>query len=83
MKNYGKVRGSKPHSLEFTDTTVRVATDIKEIAKTDPETGEIITEYEFNLIEYSKDEYIALLQSQITDTELAIVELYEEVLLGG
>ena len=32
---------------------------------------------------YDKDEYITLLQDQITDTELAIVEIYEEVLGNG
>ena len=83
MRNYGTVQGTKPQPLEFTDTTVRIAMDIKEVIRIDPETGEKKTEYKFNLIEYSKDEYIALLQSQITDTEFAIVELYEEVLLGG
>lgn len=32
---------------------------------------------------YDKDEYIMLLQNQVTDTELAIVELYEGVLGNG
>lgn len=32
---------------------------------------------------YDKNEYIMLLQNQVTDTELAIVELYEGVLGNG
>lgn len=40
--------------------------------------------YEFNMVQYSKDEFIlqqatdnAALQQQITDTQLALCEVYE------
>lgn len=45
---------------------------------------EIHTEYEFNQIRYTKDEYIKMidernttLESQLTDTQLALCEIYE------
>lgn len=83
MKNYGKVIGAKPQPLEINEKVVRLATNIKEITSTEPETEETITEYEFTLVEYTKDEYIKMLQGQITDTELAIVELYEGGIVNG
>lgn len=48
---------------------------------------DVHTEYEFNQVQYSKDEYIkmiddknAQLESQVTDTQMALVEVYEMVL---
>lgn len=29
------------------------------------------------MVQYTKDEYISLLDSQLTDTQLALVEVYE------
>lgn len=49
--------------------------------------GERYTEYEFDQRRYTKDEYIALLREkntelevQVTDTQLALCEIYERVI---
>lgn len=65
-------------------TSIRcgVNNDIKEIeVQSENETH---TEYEFHQIRYTKDEYIKMinernttLESQLTDTQLALCEIYE------
>lgn len=40
-------------------------------------------EYEYTMIQYSKDEYIKMLHDQVTDTELALTEIYEEMFANG
>ncbi len=49
--------------------------------------GAVYTEYEFDQRRYTKDEYIALLseknaelETQLTDTQLALCEIYEGVM---
>ena len=58
-------------------------TDIQEISENVGEENEFVG-YEFNMVQYSKDEFIlqqatdnAALQQQITDTQLALCEVYE------
>lgn len=83
MINYGKVRGTvKPEHIVVDEYSVWHCTDIQEIHVAD-EYGER-TEYEFNQIRYTKDEYIkliddrnAVLESNLTDTQLALCEVYE------
>ena len=76
----------KPQDAEILETKVFLASNIEEVT-------EIIGEEEFNvfqfeLTEYSKDEYIQILstknqslESQITDAYLALCDVYE--LVGG
>lgn len=33
--------------------------------------------YEYNEIQYTKDEYIELLAQQVTETQIALIELFE------
>lgn len=83
MIDYGKVRSTvKPDEVEIDEYSVWVNSDIKEIDVQLED--EIHTEYEFNQIRYTKDEYIKLidernttLESQLTDTQLALCEIYE------
>lgn len=83
MIDYGIVRSTiKPEKVEIDKYSVWVNTDIKEIEVQSED--EIHTEYEFQQVRYTKDEYIKMLdernstfEAQITDTQLALCELYE------
>lgn len=83
MIDYGKIRSTvQPDPIEIDDCSVYVNTDIAEISvEYDCETQ---TEYEFHQIRYDKNEYIKLiseqndiLQAEISDTQLALCEIYE------
>lgn len=86
MFDYGKIRSTvKPQALEIDEYSVYINTEISEI-QTDFE-GETVTEFEFNQVKYSKDEYIkmisdknAVLENQLTYTQLALTEVYEMML---
>lgn len=88
MKEYGTQRSTvKPLELELTETKVFVSSDIVQVDE--PETDEQpgFTGYEFTLTEYEKDEYIKLqaeknesLGQQVTDTQVALTEVYEMIL---
>ena len=83
MKDYGLQRSAvKPSEREFTETKVFVYTDIKEVVESS-ENGNINL-FEFNMIEYDKDEFIELLsdknkslESEITEIQLALCYVYE------
>jgi len=77
MKNYGRVRGSKEQAkpLIIGKDTVYVHTDIVDVED---------DQCEYNEVQYGKDEYIKLigeknqaLEVQLTETQLAITEIYE------
>lgn len=84
MKDYGRVRSSvKPKPFKFDDYSVWVYTDVQEITENVGEEDEFVG-YEFNMVQYTKDEFILnqakeneTLQQQITDTQLALCEVYE------
>ena len=83
MKNYGLQRSAvEPKAVEITESKVFVATDIEQVTLTMDE--QEIQEYQFNLVEYDKDEYIKIisekneeLEQQMTDTQLALCDVYE------
>ena len=83
MKNYGVQKSSVlPNNFEITDSKVFVYEDIEKIISKIED--QEIAEYQFNLIEYDKDEYIKIisekneeLNQQIIDTQLALCEVYE------
>ena len=83
MKDYGLQRSAvKPSEREFTEAKVFVYTDIKEIVEKS-ENGDINL-FEFNMVEYDKDEFIELLSnknksldSEITEIQLALCDVYE------
>lgn len=88
MVDYGAVRSTvKPDEVEIDEYSVWVNSDIKEIDVQSED--ESHTEYEFNQVRYTKDEYIKLidernttLESQLTDTQLALCEIYEGITEG-
>jgi hypothetical protein len=75
-----KVKSTKqPQLLVIDDYSVWLNNNITETE----ENGMIM--YEYDQQRYDKDEYIAMINAQLTNAQLAIVELYEGMLnmLGG
>ncbi len=85
MIDYGKQRSTvKPLEVELTETKVFVCTNISPVSESGTAEQEGFSGFEFDLLEYSKDEYIQLqadknksLEQQVTDTQLALCEVYE------
>lgn len=83
MIDYGTVRSTiKPNKVEIDEYSVWVNSNITEIVVQSED--ESHTEYEFNQVRYTKDEYIKMidernstLESQLNDTQLALCEIYE------
>lgn len=83
MINYGLQRSAvEPKTVEITESKVFVATDIEQVTLTIDE--QEVQEYQFNLVEYDKDEYIKIisekneeLEQQMTDTQIALCDVYE------
>ena len=70
--------GGMPLNIQILSDKVLVNTDVKVINIPNiGGNGEETDMYEYTQTEYTKDEYIALLNEQVTDTELALTELYE------
>ena len=63
-----KVRSSvEPQEIEFTSTSVLVASDIT--AYEEEVDGRVLSGYEYNCTEYSKDEYMALQATKIVSLQ--------------
>lgn len=80
MINHGKVQSTvKPQSIAIDDNSVWIAEDVQEV-KTEEFEG-----YEYDLTQYTKDEYIQLLDERDKMKSDAILELSEMVatLVGG
>lgn len=76
MTDYGRIRSTvRPEPLELDEYSAYVNTDITEV--TVELDGETHTEYEYNQVRYTKDELITQQAQQITDTQLALCEIYE------
>jgi len=83
MVNYEKVRSTvRPKELVVDEFSVWVNKNITEVNE-----NEFIG-FEYDTVQYEKDEYIMLmaekndsLEQQITDAQLALVELYEGMVL--
>lgn len=83
MTSYGKVRSTvKPEPKVIDDFSVWINTDIHEV----PVNYEGISsiEYEYTQVQYSKEEYIQMidnknaeLEQSVTDVQLALCEVYE------
>ena len=87
MIDYGIVRSTvKPQEKVIDEYSVWINTNIKEVNVSEEEVERI--EFEFNQVQYSKEEYIKImdeknlsLESELTDTQIALCEVYE--LIGG
>ena len=79
MKDYGRVRSTvKPEPMVLDEFSVWIYTNIIPVEETVGE--ETFSGWEFNMVQYTKDEYISLLDNQLTDTQLALVEVYEMIM---
>ena len=90
MIDYGEVHSTvKPEKIDIKETKVFVATDIEEEVIDTPEDFETETKevgYKYHLVEYDKNEYIAIisnkneqLESELSNAQMALCELYELV----
>lgn len=87
MINHGKVRSTiEPKRLVIDEYSVWIAENVEEIEVEDEiindkgETEKVTTTmYEYDLVQYTKDEYILMQSSQMTDVEMALVEIYESL----
>ena len=88
MENYGRVQSTvRPKELVVDEFSVWVNKNITEVNENVGEENEFIG-FEYDTVQYEKDEYIMLmaekndsLEQQITDAQLALVELYEGMVL--
>ena len=83
MIEHGKVRSTvSPEPLVVDEQSVWVHSNITPLEEVVGE--ETFIGFEYDMIQYKKDEYIkimdeknSILESQLTDTQMALVELYE------
>ena len=85
MIDYGKQKSTvRPEEIEMTETKVFVSSNITEVNEDETDGQPWFIGYEFDLIEYDKDEYIKIqaeknadLENEITQAQLAMCEIYE------
>lgn len=83
MVDHGKVRSTvRPEPLVIDEHSVWVHTNITPIEETSGE--DTFKGFEYDMIQYDKDEYIKIIteknqsmETQLTDVQLALVEIYE------
>lgn len=81
MLNHGKVRANEqPEEIVIDESSVWIAENITTVIVPD-EDGQSHTEYEYDLKQYGKDEYIHSMDEQLTDAQMALCDLYE--MIGG
>lgn len=81
MIDHGLVRSTiKPDVIIVDEHNVWVNSNIKEVNEHIGEESEFIG-FEYSMVQYTKDEYIKVLNTQLTDTQLALIELYEGLVI--
>lgn len=88
MIDYGTQRSTvEPLELELTETKVFVASDITPVNEPDTDEQPVFIGFEFQLVEYEKDEYIKMideknksLETQVDNTMIALCEMYETMM---
>lgn len=79
MTDYGKTRSTvKPEAMVIDENSVWINTNITEFTDKVGEDQEMHG-YEYNMTQYGKDEYIQHLSTQVNDTQVALVEIYESM----
>jgi len=80
MKNYGTVQAATPpEPLVIDDYSVWKNSNVREITVSDPMTGDERTEYQYEVTQYTKDEFIMQQAADITEAQKAMCELYEMI----
>lgn len=85
MTNHGKVRSvQQPEPMVIDDYSVWVSSNITKVTEPGSEEQPRFDGWEYDLVQYTKDEFImnqatenVLLSQQVTDTQLALCEVYE------
>lgn len=85
MTNHGKVRSvQQPEPMVIDDYSVWVSSNITKVTEPGSEEQPGFDGWEYDLVQYTKDEFImnqatenVLLSQQVTDTQLALCEVYE------
>ncbi len=85
MTNHGKVRSvQQPEPTVIDDYSVWVSSNITKVTEPGSEEQPGFDGWEYDLVQYTKDEFImnqatenVLLSQQVTDTQLALCEVYE------
>lgn len=81
MIAHGKTQSAvMPKAVEILESKVFVASNIEAVEQ--EVDGVSATMYEFDYTEYDKDEYIRALETQLTETQLALCDVYE-LISGG
>ncbi|MPM28493.1 hypothetical protein SDC9_75019 [bioreactor metagenome] len=88
MKDYGKVRSTiQPEPMVVDEVNVWVHSNIVQVEEVVGE--QTFIGFEYDMIQYEKDEYIKImaeknqsLEAQLTDTQLALVEIYEGMVIA-
>lgn len=76
MKDYGKQRSTvKPDEVVIDKYSVWIYSDIQEVCEHHPDSDENFVEYEFNMIQYTKDEYSKIQEERIAELEAQNAEL--------
>lgn len=86
MVDYGKVRSTiKPESVVIDDYSVWENTNIEAVSE-NVSTETEFNGFEYNMVQYDKNEYIlkqaqanAKLSDQLTETQLALCDVYEMI----
>lgn len=87
MKDYGTVKSTvRPDAKMIDECSVWVHSNIAPVEEIIGE--ETFTGFTYNKVQYDKDEYIKImdeknstLEAQLTDTQLALVEIYESLVV--
>lgn len=78
MKNHGTVQSTvKPEPIVIDDFSVWKNSNIREISVNDPQMEGKHTEYQYECIQYTKDEFIMQQATDITEAQKGMCELYE------
>ena len=81
MIEHGKTQSVvMPEAVEITETKVFVASNIETVEQVID--GVSVTLYEVDYTESEKDEYIKALEAEVTETQLALCDVYE-LIAGG
>ena len=76
MVNYGIVKSNeRPQEIEITASKVFLASDILQYTE-EIEPGQVVSGYQYNYIEYTKDEYLSHITEENAQT---IKQLQEEL----
>lgn len=83
MVNFGKTRSTvKPDAIVVDEFSVWQHTNITPVSENVGEENEFVG-FEYDMVQYEKNEFIMNQAQQIDDAEMALCELYEMMIGAG